>query len=114
MEKKILTILGMILILIVSIFLSGCGGAEPANASSSDDARTASNESSDGEAGDDEGEGADGEEDEDKEEAVPVEVAELARGPIESVLSFSSNLETESQVQVFSPVSYTHLRAHET
>ena len=43
--------------------------------------------------------GKDGE-DEDKEEAVPVEVSELARGPIESVLAFSANLEAESSVTV--------------
>lgn len=36
------------------------------------------------------------------EEAVPVEVVGLSRGTIESVLRFSSNLEAESQVQVFS------------
>jgi membrane fusion protein (multidrug efflux system) len=36
-----------------------------------------------------------------KDEAVPVEVVALARGPIEEVLRFSSNLEAESQVQVF-------------
>jgi len=35
-------------------------------------------------------------------ELVPVEVAALARGPIESVLRFSANLEAESEVQVFS------------
>jgi membrane fusion protein (multidrug efflux system) len=36
-----------------------------------------------------------------KEEAVPVEVATLARGGIESVLRLSSNLEAERAVQVF-------------
>jgi membrane fusion protein, multidrug efflux system len=36
-----------------------------------------------------------------KDEAVPVEVISLARGPIEEVLRFSTNLEAESQVQVF-------------
>jgi membrane fusion protein (multidrug efflux system) len=36
-----------------------------------------------------------------KEEAVPVEVASLARGEIEAVLRLSSNLEAESDVQVF-------------
>lgn len=35
-------------------------------------------------------------------ERVPVEVATLARGPIEAVLRFSTNLEAESEVQVFS------------
>ena len=36
-----------------------------------------------------------------KDEAVPVELITLARGPIEEVLRFSTNLEAESQVQVF-------------
>jgi membrane fusion protein (multidrug efflux system) len=36
-----------------------------------------------------------------REEAVPVEVATLARGGIESVLRLSSNLEAEREVQVF-------------
>lgn len=35
-------------------------------------------------------------------EAVPVEVAALARGEIEAVLRFSTNLEADSQVEVFS------------
>lgn len=39
---------------------------------------------------------------ESRDEAIPVEVARLARGPIESVLRFSSNLEAETQVQLFS------------
>jgi len=44
-----------------------------------------------------------GEGDEPKEaEAVPVEVAELERGVIESVLRFSTNLEAEREVEVFS------------
>ena len=44
--------------------------------------------------------GAKGKEDR-KEEAVPVEVAALGRGGIESVLRLSSNLEAEREVQVF-------------
>ena len=44
--------------------------------------------------------GKNGDEDEDKEEAVPVEVSELTKGEIESVLAFSANLEAESQVKV--------------
>ena len=39
------------------------------------------------------------------EDLVPVEVATLASGPIESVLRFSTNLEAESEVQVFSQSS---------
>lgn len=40
-----------------------------------------------------------------KEEVVPVEVTTLARGPIEAVLRFSTNLEAEAEVQVFSQAS---------
>ena len=41
-------------------------------------------------------------EEEDEEEAVPVEVVALGRGPIETVLRFSTNLEAENDVQVVS------------
>ena len=40
-----------------------------------------------------------------KEEVIPVEVTTLARGPIEAVLRFSTNLEAEAEVQVFSQAS---------
>lgn len=40
-----------------------------------------------------------------KEEVIPVEVTSLARGPIEAVLRFSTNLEAEAEVQVFSQAS---------
>ena len=40
--------------------------------------------------------------DDEEPEAVPVEVASLESGEIESVLRFSTNLEAESQVKVFS------------
>ncbi len=53
-----------------------------------------------------EGDGDEGDgEDEDKEEAVPVEVVALERGPIETVLRFSTNLEAENDVQVVSRAS---------
>lgn len=42
---------------------------------------------------------------EDEEEAVPVEVVALERGPIETVLRFSTNLEAENDVQVVSRAS---------
>ncbi len=62
-------------------------------------------------AGDDSGEsaekaeGEDGEEEEKKEDAVPVEVADLFTGEIEAVLSYSTNLEAESHVQVHAQAS---------
>lgn len=40
-----------------------------------------------------------------KPEAIPVEVAELTRGPIEAVLRSSSNLEAEQSVKVFARTS---------
>lgn len=47
-------------------------------------------------------EGKKGDKENDKEELPPVEVVELGRGPIESVLRFSTNLDAESEIQVFS------------
>jgi multidrug efflux pump subunit AcrA (membrane-fusion protein) len=99
-----MTILLALLLLVGAAVHLGCGSADEANAAtgetneSGDQAKPASNESDDEDSED----GEDGDGEEKKEEAVPVEVAALERGAIESVLSFSSNLETESQVQVFS------------
>ncbi|MEM8993246.1 MAG: efflux RND transporter periplasmic adaptor subunit [Acidobacteriota bacterium] len=45
------------------------------------------------------------EKEEKKEDLVPVEAEALALGPIEAVLRFSTNLEAESEVQVFSQAS---------
>ncbi|MEO1367406.1 MAG: efflux RND transporter periplasmic adaptor subunit, partial [Acidobacteriota bacterium] len=45
------------------------------------------------------------EKEEKKEERVPVEVEALELGEIEAVLRFSTNLEAESEVQVFSQAS---------
>ena len=99
MDKKLLTILMTLFLLVFSVAQLGCGGADEANAATgeSTDSQSQAEPGSDGE----EGEDPEGEE-EKKEEAVPVEVAALERGSIESVLSFSSNLEAESSVQVFS------------
>ena len=100
MDNKLLVAILVLILAAFSTVQFGCNGADHANA--------ASNEQSDGDgkaepASDQaEGDDEDGEEEERKEEAVPVEVIALERGPIESVLSFSSNLEAESQVQVFS------------
>jgi len=99
--------LTILILLILSLAQVGCGGSDQANASTGDsedgEAQTASNSPEDqGEDGDKDQKGEGDDEDEAKEEAVPVEITELALGPIESVLSFSSNLEAESSVQVFS------------
>jgi membrane fusion protein (multidrug efflux system) len=88
-----------LLVLSLCVWLPGC--------SSSSDSGTAqaSTEESDDDKKDEKskGEGKDGEEDdEDKETAVPVEVASLSRGEIESVLRSTTNLEAESSVKVYS------------
>lgn len=84
--------------------LPGCRQAGEAGAASTD-AEAAEN----GEEGTDEQEsdGEDGAAEEDEEEAVPVSVAALERGPIESVLRFSTNLEAEKQVQVLAEATRT-------
>jgi membrane fusion protein (multidrug efflux system) len=100
----------MVILLASGVVLMGCGGSDEASASTgeeSSDTENASNEKNDESGkkgkGDKKGKkGEEGDEDEDKEEAVPVEVTALSLGDIEEVLSFSSNLEAESQVQVFS------------
>lgn len=79
--------------------LTGCSGADGATEEDkSIDASQAKNESAETKGKDD----SKGKDDtkEEKEEAVPIEVSELAQGPIESVLAFSANLEAESQVTV--------------
>jgi membrane fusion protein (multidrug efflux system) len=57
------------------------------------------------------------EDDENQEEAVPVEVLDLGRGRIETVLRFSTNLEAEREVRVVSQASgqlpVVHLLAEE-
>jgi membrane fusion protein (multidrug efflux system) len=108
-DKKLLTILIALILLVFSVPQLGCSGVDDANAATGESADAKSQAESGAE--DEEGEG----EEEKKEEAVPVEVAALERGPIESVLSFSSNLETESSVQVFSQAKrlVTELRVEE-
>jgi membrane fusion protein (multidrug efflux system) len=97
-NNKLIAILGLLALLVFSAALQGCAAGDPVNAS------TTTEEGS-------EAEGAE----EDIEEAVPVEVTQLQRGTIESVLSFSSNLEAESEVQVFSQAKrlITELHAEE-
>jgi membrane fusion protein (multidrug efflux system) len=112
----------VVVLLLLAASLSGCGTAEEAEASTGESQANAAEpaqDSRDDEASgpdDEEGEeGEEGEEEEKKEEAVPVEVAELQLGPIESVLRFSSNLEAESQVKVISQAKrlVTELRIEE-
>ena len=50
------------------------------------------------------------EDEEPEDEDVPVEVVSLERGRIESILRFSTNLEAESEVQVFSEAARKVIR----
>jgi membrane fusion protein (multidrug efflux system) len=99
-STRILMILG--LLVLVGAMVS-CGGSDAAERGGSDGAIAAGDsESKENVNGEDEsGQKEDGEK-VDEEEAVPVEIAMLVRGPIESVLRSSANLEAESHVQVFS------------
>jgi membrane fusion protein (multidrug efflux system) len=105
-QTKILSALIILLVLAASGLHVGCAGNADAASDGEDtaaDAQPAKAPSDDEEAAEDDGEEGDGEDaEEKKEEAVPVEVAELALGSIESVLRFSANLEAENQVQVYS------------
>ncbi len=80
------------LILLLALSLAGCSDKGRALESDSENEDAASEE---------EKLGGEGEEDE-EEELPPVEVVSLERGAIEAVLRFSTNLEAESEVQVFS------------
>lgn len=108
MSTKVLAVFGMAVLLVFAAITAGCGSNDDTNASDGTKAEPASN--SDGSSSADD-KAEDGkkkkkkgakDEEEKKEEAIPVEVAPLARGPIESVLRFSSNLEAEAQVEVHS------------
>jgi membrane fusion protein (multidrug efflux system) len=103
-DKKLIAILGLLALLALPAVQLGCAAGDPANASTSEEEATEA-EGAEG--------GAEGENDDERqEEAVPVEVTELQRGTIESVLSFSSNLEAESEVQVFSQAKRLVTKLH--
>ena len=95
MNNKILAMAGILLLLVFGAASVGCGEGNSAEASTDD-----SKEQKNAQAKNDGSAKTDDEDDEDTEEAVPVEVAALARGEIESILRFSSNLEAESQVDL--------------
>jgi membrane fusion protein (multidrug efflux system) len=96
-KTRIWILIVLAVALILALGFTGCGGSPDAEAADEGSAEKASN-GPDGDAENDD----DGEEDEDREEAVPVEVADLALGEIEAVLRYSTNLEAESEVKVFS------------
>ena len=83
----------------------GCGGSDAAETSGDASGVEPASNPSDGEEDADDGEESEADDAKDDEEAVPVEVASLVRGPIESVLRSSANLEAENHVQVFSQAS---------
>ncbi len=90
------------LLMVLGLGLAGCKKGEATE--------------TDGEKKDAAQEKKDGEDEEKKEvELPPVEVVSLERGAIEAVLRFSTNLEAESEVQVFSQAArlITQLRVEE-
>ncbi len=122
MTKKLMTALGVLALMALPVLHTGCAGADDANASDGENGTVAASDSgqdasdkkddkSEDKKSDDadkkgrKGKKGDKDDDKKKEEAVPVEVASLARGPIESVLRFSANLEAENQVKVHSQAS---------
>ena len=98
-DRPTLSILSLLpslsLLALLAMWLGGC----TRDKSNADEIGT-SEESS--EQGSPDGREEEDREDEEKEEAVPVEAIALERGEIESLLRFSSNLEAENTVQVFS------------
>jgi membrane fusion protein (multidrug efflux system) len=84
-------LLALALVMASAVACSRGEGAEDESGSDSADASSSSDDSDDEDS-----------DDEDAEEAVPIEAVELSRGRIEAVLNFSTNLEAENDVQVFS------------
>jgi len=98
--------LGCLIVLLLLSGLTGCArfgggdddGATAGGQDAGEDGATEAKatDDADGEGGDDSENG------EPADEAIPVEVVALSRGRIEEVLRFSTNLEAENEVQVFS------------
>ncbi len=98
LDKRALLALLSALLLTVSLACDRSGAS--ADGGEDGEAQTAQEETDgDKKDGDENGD------EEDEEEAVPVEVVALGRGPIETVLRFSTNLEAENDVQVMSRAS---------
>lgn len=95
-------------LLVLGLAAAGC--APKGEASAPEDSST--ERSTEAEPG---GEDAAEAEEEDEEDLPPVETVRLKRGEIETVLRFSTNLEAESEVQVFSQAArlVTELEAEE-
>jgi membrane fusion protein (multidrug efflux system) len=108
---KRLSAWGIAFLLLLAAAGLGCGQSDNAEASTDtpgneQDSDRAGDETANaavaGSEGAEKAKGGDDEDDEDEEEPVPVEVVSLEQGEIEAVLRFSSNLEAEDEVQVFS------------
>ena len=97
---------GIVILSLLLSTLAGCSNEGQASDSDSDEA-----------SGETEKKKQDGEDEEDEkeEELPPVEVVSLEHGSIEAVLRFSTNLEAESEVQVFSQAArlVTELKVEE-
>ncbi len=93
-------LLALLSALLLTLSLA-CSGPD-ASAEGGGDGKAAAEKQSDSDA---KSGGEDGDEEDEEEAAVPVEVVELARGPIETVLRFSTNLEAENDVLVVSRAS---------
>jgi membrane fusion protein (multidrug efflux system) len=87
------TLFAFLLLAVLALGSAACAGGS----SEADDGGDAA------QAGEDNADGEDGTAKEDQ--AVPVEVVELERGPIEAVLRYSTNLEAEEEVGVYSQAS---------
>jgi membrane fusion protein (multidrug efflux system) len=103
--KQAFSLFLIVALFVFGSFLFGCSGADGATDADGESVEASPAKNDTGEADKDKKDskkkGKDDDEDEaNKEEAVPVEVSELALGPIESVLAFSANLEAERQVSV--------------
>jgi len=103
-NRKLTSLLAILVLVLATLAATGCGSSDQADTSSDESAATSAEAASNTEDSkeDSEKKGEDGDGEKKKEEAVPVEVAELELGGIESVLRFSSNLEAEEQVKVYS------------
>jgi membrane fusion protein (multidrug efflux system) len=88
-----------VLVLSVGLWLPGCSSGGDSGTAQASTEEPDDSDDKDGKKD----ENGDKKDDEEREEtAVPVEVASLSRGPIESVLRSTTNLEAESSVKVYS------------
>ncbi len=102
--QKLGALVALVLLLSLAIVACGGGNGDANGGDGEETSESASRKDEKGEKGKEGEEGEEGEEEE-EEEAVPVEVEVVQRGRIESVLRFSTNLEAENEVRVYSQAS---------